>query len=861
MAAWLAPSCAALQSGRVPDLGPSTATYVEAWKAYARGDYDRALSLAKNGLEADRKTGAGKGIAEALNLIGTVHYKHGEYAAALEIYQEAEQAAEQSGYDFGLARDWSSLGSTYYRTGRYTLALQFYEKSLVLRKKLGAGDDEIARALDDLANVYQQLSDLQRSLSLRNQSLALFQEAGDQVGVSDVLNDIGWTYDQMGNSSEALENYRRSLVVAEHLELRTGILDNLDGIGIIEGELRHYAQALDALSKSLAGYQSLGQEDEISQLLNDIGQVYLEKGEPDQAVHRLQEALSTESELGNTPVEAVTFALMMDCLHAQNELSLAVFYGKQSVNLLQQVRNDIESLDRKLQTGFLHSKEDVYRDLAAILIEQGRLAEAQQVLDLLKQQEYTDYVRGDPGKMLGSLSLTPAEQQAEADYQKSTAQLVSIGEQWAELKKISERTPEQEQRFEQLNSQISKANQELNEYYIRLYKLLGGSHAANHQEADVKSNVASLRGQVAHMPNTVALYTMLTKDHYRVIVVTGSATVAREYAITEKEITQKVAAFQQVLRDPSQNPQPLASDLYKILIGPIKADLDQAQAKTLIWSLDDVLRYIPMAALYDGSHYLVENYNLVSITPASISHLGDRPQMGNISAVAMGISRKYEDDLNPLPTVVAELDDIVKDPQVQGANGVLPGSILLNSQFTERAMEQQLDGQHPIVHIASHFVFKPGDDNASYLLLAGKDTDSAGYHLTVADFRDNQNFSLDETDLLTLSACETGVGSNAGNGREVDGLAMTAELKGAKAVISSLWEVSDASTGELMADFYKRWADGNGKVMKVEALRKAQLDLLQGRIEPAPNYSDPNAPTSFAHPYYWAPFVLTGNWR
>lgn len=105
-----------------------------------------------------------------------------------------------------------------------------------------------------------------------------------------------------------------------------------------------------------------------------------------------------------------------------------------------------------------------------------------------------------------------------------------------------------------------------------------------------------------------------------------------------------------------------------------------------------------------------------------------------MNAIAMGIWNKYEDDLNPLPALVTELDDIVRDPHVPGAKGVLPGSILLNSQFTVRAMEDELQAGHAEVHIASHFVIKPGDDSASYLLLAGKDKDNSGYHLTVADF-------------------------------------------------------------------------------------------------------------------------------
>ena len=205
-----------------------------------------------------------------------------------------------------------------------------------------------------------------------------------------------------------------------------------------------------------------------------------------------------------------------------------------------------------------------------------------------------------------------------------------------------------------------------------------------------------------------------------------------------------------------------------------------------------------------------------------------------------------------------------------GANGALPGMILLDGQFTEKGMENALGGGHTVVHIASHFVFKPGDDSQSYLLLAGKDLGGGGFHLTVADFRDNKSLAMRHIELLTLSACETGMSGTASNGREVDGLGTTAQLKGAKAVISSLWEVDDASTGELMGDFYRRWVEGGGKVTKVEALRQAQLDLLSGKVKPVAGQSgrgfaldEPAHETlvGYAHPFYWAPFVLMGNWR
>jgi CHAT domain-containing protein len=505
------------------------------------------------------------------------------------------------------------------------------------------------------------------------------------------------------------------------------------------------------------------------------------------------------------------------------------------------------------------------------MIALGRLSEAEQVLDLLKEQEYSDYTHTGFAKDQSSLALTPAEQQAEDDYQRSTAQLVAQGGRWSELKKKKARTPEEEKEYQQLSNAISQANQGLTDYYVRLFKLLGGQNTdKNRQEAEVKGGVAALKETIAKMPNTVALYTMVTGDHYRVIVITAAAQVAREYAISEDDLNKKVSHFQQALRDPAKDPKLLAQELYKVLVGPVKVDLDQAQAHTLVWSLDGVLRYIPMAALYDGKQYLVENYKTVTITPASIPHLLEKPDVSSLGVVAMGISQQYEDGLNPLPSVVSELDDIVKDPQVQTAHGVLPGTILLNGEFTEKAMENQLGGQHSVVHIASHFVFEPGDDSQSYLLLAGKDEGGSGYHLTVADFGANPKLSLDDTDLLTLSACETGMSGNASNGREVDGLGTTAQLKGAKAVLSSLWSVNDASTGLLMGDFYKRWAEGAGKVEKVEALRQAQLDLLLGKVTPgggtggrgfSVDEASSQAPKGYAHPYYWAPFVLMGNWR
>ena len=109
-----------------------------------------------------------------------------------------------------------------------------------------------------------------------------------------------------------------------------------------------------------------------------------------------------------------------------------------------------------------------------------------------------------------------------------------------------------------------------------------------------------------------------------------------------------------------------------------------------------------------------------------------------------------------------------------------------------------------------------------------------------------QNYRFDNVDLLTLSACDTGLGGGRdAQGREIEGFGVLAQQQGAKAVLATLWRVADQSTSALMAEMYKLREEK--KLTKIEALRQAQQSLLS-----QPRYS---------HPFYWAPFILMGNWK
>ena len=562
--------------------------------------------------------------------------------------------------------------------------------------------------------------------------------------------------------------------------------------------------------------------------LNNLAGLYQSLGEHEKVLPLRNRALRIA---GATDIPETQWRVedgLRETLARESKPDLAIFFGKQAVNTIQAMRAGLTSLDRELQQSFLQDKTKVYRGLADLLIDQGRLPEAQQVLAMLKEEEFFDFINraGNEDNRTTEAGYTATEQSWQKRYQEISSQLGSVGRELEELDhKAKVKLSEQESvRREQLRADRKVAQQALDRFLGDLMRELDAASGQRNREVGER-NLANLRalqdtlGALGH--GAVTLHYVMGATKLRMILTTPTIQIARESAISTKDLNHKIQEFQAVLSDPKSNPLPLAQELYQLLIGPIAEDLKQAKSQTLMVSLDGAMRYIPLAALHDGKHYLIEDYRIAIYTEAAKDKLKDSPST-QWRVAGLGLTRKVK-GFSDLPSVKQEIEGIVK----AGDQGVLPGEAHFDFDFTAKQLRDALDKSYPVLHIASHFVFRPGNESNSFLLLGD------GTQLTLRDLKED-DFRFRDVDLITLSACETAVGGGSdANGLEIEGFGALAQKQGAKSVIATLWNVADKSTGILMQNLYRIREQTKG-ITKVEALREAQLGFIHSAIKVRP---------------------------
>ena len=819
---------------------------------------EQAIAFFEQALAIRREVKDREGEGVTLNNIGMAYHALSQYEKAMGYLEQALAIEQEVKHRAMEGTTLQNIGLEYQYLAQYKKAIEYFERGLAVHREVKDRRGE-AQTLNNLGTAYRDLNQPAKAIGYFEQALAIEREVGDRQGEGATLSNAGAACQDMNRPEQALKYFTQALAMERQVKDRQAegsALNNLAGAYL---DLGQYPKALGDFEQALAIAREVRNRQLESKSLMNTGTTHVYMGQAEKALGYYQAALALAWEMNDRAGEAATLENLEVAWKKLDRPRIAIFYGKQSVNILQSIRTGIEGLARESQESYLKGHEAGYRYVADLLIAQGRLPEGQQVLNLLKKDEYLQFVRRDQAEtsaLAGRADLTAAEAEWAGKYRQISDSLTAVGAHYGELLAKKERTAAEETELDRLEKELDIGRQGFETFLGSLATSFGAKISSGSISLDKLRDTEALEAQLGRLGHgAVAIYTLAGEDTYRTILVTPKVERAYEYPIKAADLNRKIQAFREALQNPRSDPRPLAQELFHILIVPALAeDLRQAKAETLMWSLDGALRYLPVAALFDGKQYLVEQYRLAMFTPASETRFDAAPANPKRALLGLGVTRAHE-DFPALPNVAHELQGIQRDTADRE---------LLDENFTETAMKRELRRGYPLVHIATHFNFQPGNDTQSFLLLGD------GSHLSLADVK-NTNQLFSGVDLLTLSACNTGMGDATADGSEVEGFGVAAQRKGASAVIASLWPVADESTSLLMQEFYRLLETQPG-MLKSEALREAQVALLHGSLQPQKasveargvavvSHAANDVPAGFTHPYYWAPFFLMGNWQ
>ena len=490
-------------------------------------------------------------------------------------------------------------------------------------------------------------------------------------------------------------------------------------------------------------------------------------------------------EIGDRNSEGYALANLGIGLARAKRPELAILFYKQSINVREAIRKDIRKLDKDIQTSYLETVSSNYKRLADLLIQQGRIIEALQVLDLLKIQELEDYLKNIKGSDRSAQGVRLLEPEK------------------AISNKLLAVSPDNSQ---EINSQLANQIQQL-----------------------PKSELNKVPEYLQKIPQgTALLYPLILDDSLEIILFSPNTTpISRTVKISQKELENLVIDFRSGLLDSGfEDYKEPAAELYKLLIKPIEAELIQAKTTTILYAPDGILRYIPIAALYDGKQWLAEKYRISNLIAYSLFDFSAKPNtQPNILAGAFGGKageKKFGE--SGLPATLKEVQAI--------ANSFQNSVTLTENNFSRQAIKSKFKN-HNILHLATHASFNTGAPENSFIIFGNGDK---------IKLNEITDWQIPNIDLIILSACQTGVGK-LGDGVEILGFGYQVQKAGAKNAIASLWSVNDEGTQALMEAFYNELK--KDEVTPIEALHRAQITLIK-----SPKYN---------HPNYWSAFFAIGN--
>jgi CHAT domain-containing protein/Flp pilus assembly protein TadD len=829
-----------------------------------KSEYGRAEPHFKRALEI-REKALGQSdplYAQSLNNLAELYRRKGDYTQAEPLYKRALEFREKQPGQQGLAlaTTLNNLAGLYSDKGDYQQAEPLLNRALEIREKAQPESAVVAETLNNLALLYKKQKDYDRAEPLYRRALAIREKVfnPEHPLVVQSTNNLAVLYMEKGDYARAETLFERSLKIREKVLEKThpGFAESLSNLGTLNFFRGNYAESEALHLRAFAIFEkALGEDHALTCLSrNNLAQIYTTNRKFDQAAELLalnnelrEKNLASILSVGSEPEKLAYLATLAE------ESDFTISFNTQSAPTSPQAARIALTTMVRRKGRVIDAMADSVRPLLQRanpedrkLIEQLAAARARLAALVLK---------GPGGANVDEYRANIAKLGAEA--RRVEAQ--------ASLRSREFRAQSQSATFENIQRALPVGASLIEIAYYRPFN----------PKPKISSEVFGPGHYVAYLT---------AKRGAPLVVELGDAAA----------IDAAVSRLRQALRNPRSsdtdrrgarvrtdgdsqagNVKQLARRVDELVMQPLRKRL--GKTRTVFISPDGSLNLIPFAALVDESnHYLVENYQFVYLTagrdllrleeklPSKSQPLllgnpdynndGDQLIASVATATQPAENRRSSDfgsgSYEPLMGAEHEVQEVSKT--LQGAQ------VLRGAKATEAALKAARSPS--ILHIATHGFFLPnskadeqtgsgGQGNSenpmlrSGLALAGANHKKSGTEDGILTALEAAGLDLWGTKLVVLSACDTGIG-DVRNGDGVYGLRRALVLAGSESQLMSLWQVSDAATRELMVEYYRSLQAGEGRAA---ALRRVQLKMLKEQ--------------SRKHPYYWASFIQSGEWR
>lgn len=784
----------------------------------------------------------GEPDAEALNGLGGAYSNLEEPRKAREYYDRAREAQRALGNSLGEAKILNNIGVLLRDQDALGEALVYYGQALDVIRSAGDRFWE-GLILTNLGNAYLLVGEPGRARDYLDQALPIRRELKDPRGKVHTLCNLGFAQQQLGEVPSALVSYAEALEIAREAQNRSGEAMSLNLLA--EGHLRagDLAQALKLFVQAAALQQDLENRGGLAFALQKIGEVEARLGHQDKALASLREAVDLYRALADRSGQASSLASLAAAEREMGRLDEALTHANAAIGFVESVRATVG--EPSLRASFLASQRLAFELAIALRM---------------------DLERKQPGKGHMEAALALSER----------ARARSL--------------------FDLLHEAGMQMDPELREQKKTLaFRLSANARkqrgaTTDEQRADVRRELAGLLAEADRLENEIRRssprYAALSQplDAPGIRGLLDADTLLLEYSLGEEKSflwavsLERVDGFElpgrakveaaarrsyEEVRKTGGTGAEAHRTLSRLLLGPVAGRI---RGRRLVIVADGALQYIPFAMLPDPGDPgapLVAGHEIVSLPSASVLDVqrrllaGRPPAEKGVAILADPVFASWDSRLRKpagtsppaAPPPAGGMPRIQRLPrtghEAEAIAALLSPDQVFKGLGLQASRTTALSGtlaKYRMVHFATHGWINAETPRSSGLTLSMVDEQGRPQE-GLLSLSDVYNLEL-KADLVILSGCDTALGREI-RGEGLVGLTQGFFYAGSERVMASLWPVQDHATAELMKRFYGAMLQE--KLPPAAALRSAQLAIRSDK-----NWQDP---------YFWAPFVLQGDWR